>query len=348
MAPLESSPLLLVHVAPQRRRYPHNTLRRILGLLLSIALVLLFVPHFFLSYIPCSHSIPHSSWPQGYGLSYEQLQAILTSTPSAAKAREWSSYYTAGPHLAGKNLSQALWTREKWQDFGVEDTIIEAYETYLNYPVDHRLALLKKTETGATEVTFEASLEEDVLEEDHTSGLPDRVPTFHGYSASGNVTAPFVFANFGTFHDFEDLVKADVDLEGKIAIVKYGRIFRGLKVKRAQELGIVGVIMYDDPQMDGEITEENGYKAYPEGPARNPSAVQRGSTQFLSKCSRASPHSMVEPSKLTIMSDIKALLLVIQQHLDIHLSLAVSGRIRMTLFRRFPPFQSPTRKCCLS
>ena len=297
MAPSESTPLLVdVTVQPQRQRYPHHALRRtcttILGFLLFVSLVLFLIPISLLPrghgsiwfYFPGANPLPHASWPGGNGLPYEQLQAILLDTPSAAKAREWSSYYASGPHLAGKNLSQALWTRERWQEFGIADTILESYETYLNYPVDHRLALLKTGHGNATEVTFEASLEEDVLEEDHTSGLPDRVPVFHGYSASGNVTAPFVFANFGTFADFEDLVNTNVSLEGKIAIVKYGRIFRGLKVKRAQELGMVGVIMYDDPQEDGEITEENGYKAYPEGPARNPSAVQRGSTQFLSKC----------------------------------------------------------------
>lgn len=337
MAPSESSPLL-VHVVPPRQRYPHYTLRRTLGLLLFIAVVLSLIPDSFWSYVSGSSSIPDSSWPEGHGLSYEQLQAILTSTPSAAKAREWSSYYTAGPHLAGKNLSQALWTRERWQEFGVEDTIIEAYETYLNYPVDHRLALLKKAENGATEVTYEASLEEDVLEEDHTSGLPDRVPTFHGYSASGNVTAPFVFANFGTYYDFEDLVNANVDLKGKIAVVKYGRIFRGLKVKRAQELGMVGVIIYDDPQEDGEIIEENGYKAYPDGPARNPSAVQRGSAQFLSKSK--SPYGTLDPSNYFM----KALLPVTQPHPDIHLSPAVNDRTRAALFRRFPLSPSPTRK----
>lgn len=293
----ESTPLLVVHVDPQQQRYPQHALRwackSILSALLFISLVLFLIPNSVLprehgsiwSYVPGANPFPHASWPHGNGLPYEQLQAILLDTPSAAKAREWSSYYTAGPHLAGKNLSQALWTRERWQELGVTDTIIEAYETYLNYPVDHRLALLKKIGDGdATEVTFEASLEEDVLEEDHSSGLPDRVPTFHGYSASGNVTASFVYVNFGTFADFEDLVNANVDLKDKIAIVKYGRVFRGLKVKRAQELGMVGVIMYDDPQADGEITEENGYKPYPEGPARNPSAVQRGSSQFLSKC----------------------------------------------------------------
>ncbi|KAE8396546.1 hypothetical protein BDV23DRAFT_1566 [Aspergillus alliaceus] len=290
----ESTPLLqVVSVAPQRHRYPHHRLRQLctysLGMLLVVSVFLFLLPSAVLprehgsiwSYFPGANPFPHNAWPHGYGLSYEELQAILQITPSAEKAREWSSYYTAGPHLAGKNLSQAIWTQERWQEFGIEDANIVAYDVYINYPLDHRLALLKKTK-DKTEVTYEASLEEDVLEEDHTSGLPDRVPTFHGYSASGNVTAQFVYVNFGTYADYEDLVNANVRLAGKIAIAKYGRNFRGLKIKRAQELGMVGVILYDDPQEDGEITEENGYKAYPEGPARNPSAVQRGSAQFLS------------------------------------------------------------------
>lgn len=289
----ETTPLLEVHVAPRRQRYPHYALRRtctfFLGTLLVVATILFLIPGAILprengsiwSYAPWANPFPHNAWPQGFGLPYDQLQQILLNTPSAAKAREWSEYYTAGPHLAGKNLSQALWTLEKWKEFGVEDTTLASYDIYLNYPEDHRLALLKKSGEDV-EVTFEATLVEDVLEEDPTSSLPDRVPSFHGYSASGNVTVQYVYANFGTYMDFEDLVNANVTLEGNIALVKYGRNFRGLKVKRAQELGMVGVVIYSDPQEDGEITEENGYEAYPDGPARNPSAIQRGSTQFLS------------------------------------------------------------------
>lgn len=121
-----------------------------------------------------------------------------------------------------------------------------------------------------------------MLDEDPTTALADRVPTFHGYSANGNVTAPVVYVNYGTFQDFEDLVNANVSLKGKVAIARYGGIFRGLKVKRAQEMGMVGILLYSDPGDDNGVTEANGYKAYPDGPARNPSSVQRGSTQFLS------------------------------------------------------------------
>ena len=222
---------------------------------------------------------------------------MLIDTPKEEKVREWSQYYTAGPHLAGKNLSQAVWTRERWQEFGVEASIVD-YDVYINYPVGHRLALLEEESKSKTihakgkqgpdmekskyKVKYECSMEEDVLDEDPTSGLDDRIPTFHGYSASGNVTAQYVYVNRGTYQDFEDLIKANVSLKGKIALAKYGFIFRGLKVKRAQELGMVGIVIYTDPQEDGQITEENGHKPYPAGPARNPSSVQRGSTQFLS------------------------------------------------------------------
>ena len=222
-------------------------------------------------------SLPHPSWPQSDGLAYDELKKILLDTPSAEKAREWSKYYTSGPHLAGKNLSQAEWTRDRWEEWGVKSEIA-AYNVYINYPVDHRLALLKQGK-----VDFEASLEEDILEDDPTTALDDRVPVFHGYSASGNATAQYVYVNYGTYADFEELRKIGIELKGKIAVAKYGRIFRGLKVKRAEELGMLGVVIYSDPGDDGEITEENGYESYPDGPARHPRSVQRGSVQYLSK-----------------------------------------------------------------
>ena len=310
MAPGEQTPLLqTVRIAPPRQRYTHSAIRRVCTIALAIStivvIVLFLLPREWLpghgghgrTILLWPSSYPQKAWPQNDGISYTELQDILLQTPREEKVREWSQYYTAGPHLAGKNFSQALWTREKWQEFGIQDSSIIAYDIYINYPLGHRLALLerlgkstgafaRRDDSGANPeakytVKYECKMEEDVLEEDSTSGLSDRIPTFHGYSASGNVTAQYVYVNFGTYQDFDDLVKANVSLEGKIALVKYGRIFRGLKVKRAQELGMVGTVIYTDPQEDGEITEANGYKSYPDGPARNPSSVQRGCAQYI-------------------------------------------------------------------
>jgi N-acetylated-alpha-linked acidic dipeptidase len=45
---------------------------------------------------------------------------------------------------------------------------------------------------------------------------------------------------------------------------------------------MVGVLIYSDPGDDGDVTEEKGEAVYPDGPARQPSSVQRGSVEFLS------------------------------------------------------------------
>ncbi|KAK3072291.1 hypothetical protein LTS18_014668, partial [Coniosporium uncinatum] len=209
---------------------------------------------------------PDSAVVNAQEFTYDDLLDVLSCTPDEDQAEQWSKYYASGPHLAGKNLSQALWTRDRWQEWGVLDTQIVAYDVYVNYPRDHGLRLFEKA---------------DVLEEDNTSGLKDRIPTFHGYSASGNVTAPYVFCNYGTYEDYQQMLAANISLEGKIALVKYGRNFRGLKVQRAQELGMVGIVMYSDPGDYGDMTEEKGEKPYPKGPARQPSSVQRGSVQYL-------------------------------------------------------------------
>ncbi|EPE02785.1 pa domain-containing protein [Ophiostoma piceae UAMH 11346] len=221
--------------------------------------------------------------------SNDELKRILLTTPSNDSAAEWLRYYTAGPHLAGQNLSQAEWTRDRWAEWGAVSHIA-AYDLFINYPEDHSVALLKPAEDSATEavseikweIAFQASLTEDVIDEDPTTSLKESVATFHGYSASGNVTGPVVYVNYGTFQDYADLEKANISLKGAVVLARYGGIFRGLKVKRAQELGAVGVLLYSDPGDDNGITEANGYKTYPDGPARQPSSVQRGSVQFLS------------------------------------------------------------------
>ncbi|KAL6904632.1 hypothetical protein GGI43DRAFT_397708 [Trichoderma evansii] len=287
----ESTPLIqTVRVGAPRRRYPHNTARRFCTiacasvLLCGFATFLLHALYIWPSWQDHRHRHPHHGHHghKGKRLSHEALQKILLDTPSSEKAEEWSRYYTAGAHLAGKNYSQAEWTKERWEEWGIKSSIV-AYDVYINYPSDHSVSLLEKSsDTKTWDVAFKASLVEDVLEEDPTTSAEDKIPTFHGYSASGNVTGSFVYVNYGTYQDYADLVDAGIDFNGKIVIARYGGIFRGLKVKRAQELGAVGVLIYSDPGDDGEITEENGYAAYPEGPARNPSSVQRGSVQFLS------------------------------------------------------------------
>ncbi|KAF2762514.1 Zn-dependent exopeptidase [Pseudovirgaria hyperparasitica] len=170
----------------------------------------------------------------------------------------------------------AQWTADRWTENGIQAHLAE-YVVYLNYPVSKALTLTLPNGT-----VFTPDLEEAVLAQDETTSYPNRIPTFHGYSASGNASAEYVYVGRGQQVDFERLLALGISLEGKIALAKYGGPFRGLKVKNSQEYGMIGTIIFSDPGDDGNITEANGYAPYPDGPARNPTQVQKGSVEFLS------------------------------------------------------------------
>jgi len=156
---------------------------------------------------------------------------------------------------------------------------IDVYYPVMNTPLDRSLEILG--DDG--EAVWTADLEEQADETDPEAGkYADAVPTFHGLSRGGEAKGKLVYAHYGRKQDYDALVEAGVDLNGAIVITRYGGVFRGLKVKGAQELGAAACLIYSDPRDDGTVTEENGYEPYPLGPARNPTSVQRGSTQFLS------------------------------------------------------------------
>ena len=79
--------------------------------------------------------------------------------------------------------------------------------------------------------------------------------------------------NYGLPEDYETLAKYGIDVKGKIVIAKYGRSWRGIKPKVAQEHGAIGCLIYSDPQDDGYGAGD----VYPEGPFKNKYGVQRGS-----------------------------------------------------------------------
>ncbi|KAF1359989.1 N-acetylated-alpha-linked acidic dipeptidase-like protein 2 [Lizonia empirigonia] len=203
-------------------------------------------------------------------------EQILINSFDNTSISTWSYYYTHGDHIAGRNKSMAQWTAEKWASYGFTSRLDEYY-VFLNYPVSHSLVL-----TYPNGSTYTATLQEAVLEEDPTTSYPDSISTFHGYSFTGNASAEYVYVGRGQQVDFERLQALGVELEGKIALAKYGGPFRGLKVKNAQDHGMIGTVIFSDPGDDGNMTEAKGQLAYPNGPARNPTTVQRGSVQFLS------------------------------------------------------------------
>ena len=146
------------------------------------------------------------------------------------------------------------------------DTKIETYQLMFPTPITRTLEM-----SGAT--NYKAKLKETPLKEDATSNQADQLPTYNCWSADGDVTANLVFVNYGLPEDYETLAKYGIDVKGKIVIAKYGRSWRGIKPKVAQEHGAIGCLIYSDPMDDGYGAGD----AYPVGAFKNDQTVQRGS-----------------------------------------------------------------------
>jgi len=194
------------------------------------------------------------------------------SVPTAQSAREHLRRLTLEPHIAGtkEDYDTAVYVRDQLRNFGLNAELKE-YDVWLNYP--NTPSVLELITTRRQRL----NTREAVVPGDASSSNPKITPLFNGYSASGDVTAPVIYANYGLPNDYDDLKKIGVDVKGKIVIVRYGNSFRGVKAKVAEDHGAIGCIIYSDPADDGYMQGD----VYPKGPWRPVASGQRGSVQYL-------------------------------------------------------------------
>jgi N-acetylated-alpha-linked acidic dipeptidase len=209
------------------------------------------------------------------------------SIPAPNSAREHLRRLTAVPHVAGtkEDYDTAIYVRDQIRSYGIPSELKE-YEVLLPYPKQPSVVELVAPRRERMTV------KEAVVPEDPSSSNPKVIPLFNGYSASGDVTAPLVYVNYGLPPDYEALKKLGVDVKGKIAIARYGNSFRGVKAKVAEDQGAVGLLIYSDPADDGYMQGD----VYPKGPWRPLTSAQRGSVQFLS----TAPGDPLTPGKPAI------------------------------------------------
>jgi N-acetylated-alpha-linked acidic dipeptidase len=212
------------------------------------------------------------------GFSQDRLAAqrrwedAFRAVPASKSAREHLRILTREPHIAGtkEDYDTAIYVRDQLRGYGIPAELRQ-YDVWLNYPKSPAVLEL------ITAKRQRLNINEAVVSKDPSSSHPKITPLFNGYSASGDVTAPVVYANYGLPNDYDDLKKAGVDVKGKIVIVRYGNSFRGVKAKVAQDHGAIGCIIYSDPADDGYMQGD----VYPKGPWRPVASGQRGSVQFL-------------------------------------------------------------------
>jgi len=198
--------------------------------------------------------------------------------PSAKLAGEHLKTLTAEPHWASspEDYKTAQYVAEKFKAAGLQTEIVP-FRVWLNKPV--KIAITASDAAGHQLMSGPTPEHVDPKAYGGDPYQDDKriLPAFNSSSPSGDITAPVVYANYGTLEDFDHLDKLGISVKDKIVLVRYGGNFRGVKVYIAQQRGAKGVLIYSDPADDGYAKGD----MYPRGPYRPASGVQRGSVQFL-------------------------------------------------------------------
>ena len=200
-----------------------------------------------------------------------RLEAAYDSHLNAADLAAWMRELARQPHHLGSSHGERnVETLKRLFTAWGYDTEVARYNVLQPVPVTRSL-------TMTAPHAFTATLAERPVDGDESSQATDLLPPYNAYSPDGDVAGALVYANYGTREDYEQLQRRGVDVAGKIVIVRYGKVFRGVKPKLAAQHGAIGCLIYSDPADDGYFRGE----VYPQGPYKNDSAVQRGSIMDL-------------------------------------------------------------------
>jgi len=227
------------------------------------------------------------------------IERRFLALPSPDNERDAHAFLTAEPHVAGSPRDRVLadWVRDRWREYGLDKVEVVEHEVLLPYATDvvvemtlrpasaregAKLALRDGPSKGGPydgqargdrSTPWHATMKEDAVDGDPFT-TRDVGVAYHAYSASGDVTAPVVYAGSGNPSDYDWLTKQGIDVKGKIVLVRYSvpYSYRGFKALAAEQRGAAGILIYSDPAEDGF---KKG-RTYPDGPWGPESHIQRG------------------------------------------------------------------------
>uniref|UniRef100_A0A8C8BI65 Glutamate carboxypeptidase 2 n=1 Tax=Otus sunia TaxID=257818 RepID=A0A8C8BI65_9STRI len=176
----------------------------------------------------------------------------------------YSSSFTKLPHLAGteQNLLLAKQIQGQWKEFGLDSAELVHYDVLLSYPNETQPNYISVIDDQGNEVIF----------------LMIKLQLFAIKLLFFSMQADLVYVNYGRTEDFFKLEREmGINCTGKIVIARYGKIFRGNKVKNAILAGAQGIILYSDPA----DYCASGVDAYPDGWNLPGGGAQRGNVLNL-------------------------------------------------------------------
>uniref|UniRef100_A0A667H2N2 N-acetylated-alpha-linked acidic dipeptidase 2 n=1 Tax=Lynx canadensis TaxID=61383 RepID=A0A667H2N2_LYNCA len=211
-------------------------------------------------------------------LGYHQsMRWNLVSEMKAENIKSFLRSFTKLPHLAGteQNLLLAKKIQTQWKKFGLDSAELVHYDVLLSYPNETNANYISIIDEHGIEIFNTSYLEPPP---DGYENVANIVPPYNAFSAQGMPEGDLIYVNYARTEDFFKLEREmNINCSGKIVIARYGKIFRGNKVKNAMLAGAIGIILYSDPA----DYFAPGVQPYPKGWNLPGTAVQRGNVLNL-------------------------------------------------------------------
>lgn len=226
-----------------------------------------------LSYAATPPEAPLFGFNREDSAAQRAVESRFDAALDPADLRNWLKRLSSGANHVGSphnraNAQEVLGLFKQWG----WDAHIEEFQVLYPTLKKHTLELVAPGH-------FTAKLSEPAVSGDPTTALKDGLPAYNEYGGDGDVTGELVYVNYGMPDDYKDLARRGIDVKGRIVIARYGRGWRGLKPKLAQEHGALGCIIYSDPREDGYGRGD----VYPKGAWRPRDGLQRGSVQDMTQ-----------------------------------------------------------------
>ncbi|XP_028626961.1 N-acetylated-alpha-linked acidic dipeptidase-like protein [Grammomys surdaster] len=249
---------------------------KILGVAIGAAALLglgIILGHFA---IPKATDPLPSSTSDSQDLDLAILDSVMGQL-DASRIRENLRELSKEPHVATSPRDNALvqLLLERWRDTatGLDSAKTYEYTVLLSFPSTEQPNSVEVVGPNGTVFHSFQPFEKNLTGE---QAGPDVLQPYAAYAPPGTPKGLLVYANRGSEQDFKDLEAQGINLEGTIALTRYGGVGRGAKAINAAKHGVVGVLVYTDP---GDINDGKSLpnETFPNSWGLPPSGVERGS-----------------------------------------------------------------------
>ncbi|KAM7401142.1 hypothetical protein PAMA_005367 [Pampus argenteus] len=240
---------------------------------MAAATLLIFIIGYFIGYlvhqkkqVEAASCVSSSTPPKEYVpdetgaaplMDWDDVKKLLSQKLSASNFETAFSEFSSVNHRAGSPGDETLANKvaKKFKEYGMNFWTDEHYIKVQDPPV-----------SGFNKFVFK--------------GQEERPDGFLSYSANGKVMGAIMYAHYGRETDFMLLRDRNINLTGRVMLVKAGQISFAEKVDNAAKMNASAVLIYSDDNAIGDTTQLFGHVHLGSGDPYTPGFPSFNHTQF--------------------------------------------------------------------